>query len=34
MFVSIWFDLPTGAAIVVTFGIMLAISGLYRVINR
>ncbi|SVE06938.1 uncharacterized protein METZ01_LOCUS459792, partial [marine metagenome] len=34
MFISIWFDLPTGAAIVVTFGIMLAISGLYRVINR
>ena len=34
MFVSICFDLPTGAAIVVTFGIMLAISGLYRVINR
>ena len=34
MFMSIWLDLPTGAAIVVSFGIMLAILGLYRVINR
>jgi len=34
MFISIWLDLPTGAAIVVSFGIMLAILGLYYLINR
>jgi ABC-type Mn2+/Zn2+ transport system permease subunit len=29
MFVSIVFDVPTGASIVITFGLMLAISGFY-----
>jgi|TARA_Y100000782_G_scaffold113909_1_gene148368 zinc/manganese transport system permease protein len=34
MFVSLTLDVPTGAAIVVTFGAMLAISGIYKVITR
>jgi len=34
MFVSLMLDVPTGAAIVVTFGAMLAISGIYKVVKR
>ena len=34
MFVSLMLDVPMGAAIVVTFGAMLAISGIYKVITR
>ena len=33
MFVSLMLDVPTGAAIVVTFGAMLAISGIYKVVK-
>ena len=34
MFISILLDLPTGATIVVTFGVMLALLGLIKLVKR